>query len=195
MAPLGSSSCPRSAETFPCTSITLRAFSSSASVRSSRRRSATFSTSNGSTGLRPRSRSSTSKDPASRCLVPLTQNRRVQPLTTQQRAHLARPRTRISLTQNLQLILRGKPSPLRTLDQLPSQAAPPARHCRQPLRSARLRLAPLHDRRHAPAPTPTSCTPISPSELSNSLTKTVSHDIGREEAAEGSGPVCARAAP
>ncbi len=67
-------------------------------------------------------------------LTPLTQNRRVQPLTTQQRADLARPRTRINLTQNPQLVLRREPSPLRTLDQL---------RIRQPRRYAASRSVPL----------------------------------------------------
>jgi hypothetical protein len=37
LAPLGSSSSPKSTETFPCTSITLRDFRNSASARSARR--------------------------------------------------------------------------------------------------------------------------------------------------------------
>ena len=53
-APLGSKSWPRSAETFPWTSITVRAFSSSASALARRRFSSAFSTSKAGAGLRPR---------------------------------------------------------------------------------------------------------------------------------------------
>ena len=44
---LGPEQLPKSAETFPCTSITRRAFDSSASARSARRRNLAFSASNG----------------------------------------------------------------------------------------------------------------------------------------------------
>jgi hypothetical protein len=67
-APLGSSSSPRSAETFPWTSITLRAFASSASARSARRRSFSFSATSGSAFFLPRRRPSRASAPSSRCL-------------------------------------------------------------------------------------------------------------------------------
>src|SRR5512144_920105 len=58
----------QSAETFPCTSITRLALSSSASARSARRRSSAISTSRRSAALRPRGRESAFSAPASRCL-------------------------------------------------------------------------------------------------------------------------------
>jgi hypothetical protein len=62
----GASNSPRSAETFPCTSMTLRALARSASARSSRRRSSAFSLSSGFGLRRPRGRSSAASAPSSR---------------------------------------------------------------------------------------------------------------------------------
>src|SRR5712692_824 len=50
----------------------------------------------------------------------------VQPLPAQQRADLTRPRARLRLTQDPQLVLRREPPPQRPLDQLRVRRAAPA---------------------------------------------------------------------
>ncbi len=128
---------------FPATSITLRAFASSASARSARRRSTRV------LGLQ-RMRRLPPPRPLERLeragvalLAPLAQDRRVQPLAAQQRPDLARLRTRVSLTQHPQLVLRREPTPLRALRPAPGPAPPPARRAAAaPLRSPTARSTP-----------------------------------------------------
>jgi hypothetical protein len=65
---LSVASCSNSAESFPWTSMTLRAFASSAARRSFSRRSRAFSRSTGSAGGRPDGLASACSAPRSRCL-------------------------------------------------------------------------------------------------------------------------------
>ena len=82
-----------------------------------------------------------------------------------------RPRARLDLAQDPQLVLRREPPPLGLLDQLG-------------IRDPR-RRSPPDGRRYHRAPGPTSRrAPFSPSRLSDSSVMNVSHDIGRE------GPSC-----
>ena len=59
-------------------------------------------------------------------LTPRRQVRRVQAFAAQQRADLTRPRARLGLPQDPQLVLRREPPPLRTLDQFGIRDPPPS---------------------------------------------------------------------
>ncbi len=107
----------KSAETFPWISITRRAFASSASARSARRRRRAFSAPSGF-GLRPRGRAERLQRPGVALLAPLAQERRVQALAAQQLTDLARPRARVGLAQDPQLVLGRERPALGLLDQL-----------------------------------------------------------------------------
>ncbi len=128
-APLGSSKSPSSAETFPCTSITLRAFSSSRSARSKRRwqrgdlRLARI-------GLRtPAGTIERRKRAALALAAPLRQQRRVQALAAQQRTDLTRLAARVGLAQDPQLVLRGEAASTSPLDELGIRRGHPATSC------------------------------------------------------------------
>ena len=119
--------------------------------------------------------------------------RRVQPLAAQQLADLARPGARVSLGEDLRLVLRRERPALGLLDQLRVRRPPPARRARRPRIPARLRLAGLRGRRQPhPLPQLHSCSsPTCPAfsvlalKVIDSSMVSVSPDVDREGPTKG----------
>ena len=124
--PLSVASCSNSAESFPWTSMTLRALSSSAARRSFSRRSRATSRSRGSAGWRPAGLASASSAPRSRCLRHSEINEVYRP-SRRSSAPLAALSRRSYSSKDPRLVLR----------RVPARATWPARGPRGPDRWCR----------------------------------------------------------
>ena len=106
--------------------------------------------------------------------------RRVQALTAQQLADLARPRARVRLLEDLQLVLRGEPPALGPLDQL--GVRDPLPRGRAAARFASLAYGSLRDPGRGPRSVSSDipASSVLALKVSDFSIVNVSRDVGRE---------------
>ena len=154
------SSSSKSAETFPCTSITRRAVSTSDRAMSRSRRSFTTSTASALGGRGPRCRGSSAPSaPASRCTRHFPRCELYRP-SRRNRAPTSPGFKHASASRTIDSLYFAEYRRRRAASASSGSGTPPARRARRTRNPARLRLPAFLDRRHpsppaaAPSPAP-----------------------------------------